>query len=72
MDLNNDHYYWLGIQNRYRDICNQSVVDKVEDNLQDAAEDGGQGDPQVDIIGVGVGLVFFLLCPGKSDQERMS
>ena len=49
-----------------------SVVDKVEDDLQDAAEDGGQGDPQVDLIGVGVRLVFLLLCPGKSGQERMS
>ena len=49
-----------------------SVVGKVEDALQDAAEDGGQGEPQVDLMGSGMGLVFLLFCPYKSDQELVS
>ena len=49
-----------------------SVVGKVEDALQDAAEDGGQGVPQVDLMGSGMGLVFLLFCPDKSGQEPVS
>ena len=41
------------------------VVDEVEDDLEDAAKDGGQGDPQVDLISSGVGDVFFRLCPDR-------
>ena len=52
--------------------CHHSVVDKVEDDLQDAAEDGGQGEPQVDLIGSGTGVVFLLFCPDKSVQEPVS
>ena len=54
-------------------IVYQSVVDEVEDNLEDAAEAGGQGDPQVDLISSGVGDVFlWLCCPEESVQEVVS
>ena len=49
-----------------------SVVDKVEYDLQDATEAGGQGEPQVDLIGSGMGLVFLLFSPDKSGQEVVS
>ena len=52
--------------------CHHSIVDKVEDDLQDAAEDGGQGEPQVDLIGSGMGLILLLFCPDKSGQELVS
>ena len=48
------------------------VVDEVEDDLEDAAEAGGQGDPQVDLISSGVGDVFLRLCPEESVQEVLS
>ena len=72
----NDWQPWMDLN----DILNtgkysyhhHSVVDKVEDDLQDAAEDGGQGEPQVDLIGSGMGLVFLLFCPNKSVQELVS
>ena len=61
MDLNKT------LDNSERNILtHQSVVDKVEDDLQDAAEDGGQGDPQVDLTGSAVGQVLLLLCPNES------
>ena len=44
-------------------IVYHSVVDKVEDDLKDAADAGGHGDPQVDLIGLGMGDVFLRLCP---------
>ena len=50
----------------------QLMALEVERQNDATGEDGGQSDPQVDIIGVGVRLVFILLCPGKSGQERMS
>ena len=50
----------------------QSVVDEVQDDLEDAAEAGGQGDPQVDLISSGVGDVFLWLCPKEADQEVVS
>ena len=40
-----------------------SVVEEVEEDLEDAAEAGGHGDPQVDLIGLGMGDVFLRLCP---------
>ena len=49
-----------------------SVVDEVDDDLEDAAEAGGQGDPQVDLISSGVGDVFLRLCPEESGQEVVS
>ena len=49
-----------------------SVVDEVEDDLEDAAEAGGQGDPQVDLISLGVGDVFLRFCPEESVQEVVS
>ena len=49
-----------------------SVVDEVEDDLEDAAEAGGQGDPQVDLISSGMGEVFLWLCPEESVQEVVS
>ena len=49
-----------------------SVVDEVEDDLEDAAEAGGQGDPQVDLISSGVGDVFLRFCPEESVQEVVS
>ena len=49
-----------------------SVVDEVEDDLEDAAEAGCQGDPQVDLISSGVGDVFLRLCPEESGQEVVS
>ena len=49
-----------------------SVVDEVEDDLEDAAEAGGQGDPQVDPISLGVGDVFLRFCPEESVQEVVS
>ena len=48
------------------------IVGKVEANLQDAAEAGGQCDPQVDLNRFVVRNVFFVLCPDKSGQEHMS
>ena len=48
------------------------VVDEVEDDLEDAAEAGGQGDPQVDLISSGVGDVFLRLCPKEAVQEVVS
>ena len=53
-------------------VVYQSVVDEVEDNLEDAAEAGGQGDPQVDLISSGVGDVFLRLCPKEAVQEAVS
>ena len=44
-------------------IVYHSVVDKVEEDLEDAAEAGGHGDPQVDLISLGMGDVFLRLCP---------
>ena len=49
-----------------------SVVDVVEDDFKDAAEAGGQGDPQVDLISSGVGDVFLWLCPKEAVQEVVS
>ena len=49
-----------------------SVVDEVEDDLEDAAEAGGQGDPQVDLISSGKGDVFLRLCPKEAFQEVVS
>ena len=48
------------------------VVDEVEDDLEDTAEAGGQGDPQVNLISSGVGDVFLRLCPEESDQKLLS
>ena len=41
----------------------QSVVDKVEDDLEDAAHAGVHGDPQVDLIGHDMGDVLLGLSP---------
>ena len=60
MSLKYTHLVW---------VVYQSVVDEVEDNLKDAAEAGGQGDPQVDLISSGVGDVFLRLCPEEAVQE---
>ena len=49
-----------------------SVVDEVEDDLEDAAEAGGQGDPQVDLISSGVGDIFLRLWPKEAVQEVVS
>ena len=49
-----------------------SVVDKVDDDLEDAAEACGQGDPQVDLIRSGIGDVFLRFCPEESFQEVVS
>ena len=40
-----------------------SVVDKVEEDLEDAADAGGHSDPQVDLIGLVIRDVFLRLCP---------
>ena len=53
-------------------IVYHPVVDEVEDDLEDAAEAGGQGDPQVDLISSGVGDVFLRLCPKEAVQEVVS
>ena len=53
-------------------VVYQSVVNEVEYNLEDAAEAGGQGDPQVDLISSGVGDVFLRLCPKEADEEVVS
>ena len=53
-------------------IVYHPVVDEVDDDLEDAAEAGGQGDPQVDCIGSGVGDVFLRLCPEEAVQEFVS
>ena len=53
-------------------IVHHPVVDVVEDNLEDAAEAGGQGDPQVDLISSGKGDVFLRLCPKEAFQEVVS
>ena len=54
-------------------VVYQSVVDEEEDNLENAAEAGGQGDPQVDLISPGMGDVFLqLCCPEESVQEVVS
>ena len=39
-----------------------SVVEKVEDDFEDAAKAGGHSDPQVDLISFGMGDVFLGLC----------
>ena len=44
-------------------IVYHSVVDIVEDDLEDAADAGGHGDPQVDLISPDIGDVFLGLCP---------
>ena len=49
-----------------------SVVDEVEDDLEDAADAGRQGDPQVDLVSSGVGDVFLWLCPEESFKEIVS
>ena len=67
MNVNSWFWFWIFIAK-----CHQSVVDKVEDDLKDAAEDGGQGEPQVHLIGSGMGLIFLLFCPDKSGQEVVS
>ena len=43
----------------------QSVVKKVEDNLEDEAEKGGHCDPQVKTVDFGERLVFPILCSYK-------
>ena len=48
------------------------VVEKVEYDLEDAADAGGHSDPQVDLIGIGIGDVFLRLCPQESLQEVVS
>ena len=53
-------------------IVYHSVVDIVEDDLEDATEAGGQCDPQVDLISSGVGDVFLCLCPKEAVQEVVS
>ena len=53
-------------------IVYHPVVDEVDDDLKDAAEAGGQGDPHVDLISSGVGDVFLWLCPEESVQEVVS
>ena len=53
-------------------IVYHPVVDEVDDDLEDAAEAGCQGDPQVDLISSGVGDVFLWLCPEESDQKLLS
>ena len=40
-----------------------SVVDKVEDDLENTADAGGHGDPQGNFISLGMGDVFLGLCP---------
>ena len=50
----------------------QFIVGKVEANLQDAAQAGGQCDPQVELVGFVVRDVFSFLRPNKSGQEHMS
>ena len=49
-----------------------SVVGKVEDDLEEAADAGGPSDPQVDLISLGIGDVFLRLCPQESLQEVVS
>ena len=44
----------------------QFIVGKVEANLQDAAQEGGQCDPQVELVGFVVRDVFSFLRPNKS------
>ena len=55
-------------------VCNvyHPVVDEVDDDLEGAAEAGGQGDPQVDLISSGDRDFFLRLCPEESDQEVVS
>ena len=53
-------------------IVYHSVVDKVEDDLEDAADTGGHSDPQVDLISLGIGDVFLWLCAQEPLQEVVS
>ena len=39
-----------------------SVVGKVEDDLEEAADADSHSDPQVDLISLGIGDVFLRLC----------
>ena len=49
-----------------------SVVNEVEDYLEDAADAGCHGDPQVDCISSGVGDVFLRLCIKEVFEEIVS
>ena len=49
-----------------------SVVDKVEDDLKDAADAGRHSDQKVDLIGLGIGDVFLGLRSQESLQEFVS
>ena len=49
-----------------------SVVDKVEDDLKDAADAGGHSKPQVDLISHVIRDFFLGLCSKESLQEFVS
>ena len=44
-------------------IVYHSVVEELEEDLEDAADAGGHSDPQVDLISLGIGNVFLGFCP---------
>ena len=64
--------YFLILYNVLLFIVYQFIVGKVEANLQEAAQAGGQCDPKVEAVGFVVGDVFSFLSPDKSGQEHMS
>ena len=57
MDLKVDLFTFCCVVTFYH-----SVVDKVEDDLKDAADAGGHSDPEVDLISLRIGDVFLGLC----------
>ena len=65
--LNDERYF----EEKFANIIYQSVVCKVEGNLQQAADTGHHCDPQVDLSGLVVWDVFFLFGTNKPDQEVM-
>ena len=62
-----ERYYEEKIAN----IACLSVVEKVEGDLQHAADTGHHCNPEVDLSGLDVRLIFIVLCPDKSGQEVM-
>ena len=53
-------------------IVYHSVENKVEDDLEDAADAGGHSDPQVELVSFSMGNVFLRLCPQEPVQEVVS
>ncbi len=50
----------------------QSVVGKIDADLQNAAERGRHCDPHLDLIRFVEGNIFLIFCPDESGQEVVS